>query len=175
PDRALWITAVARNTGRRVVFGRSGPGAVSADPAPAEAVAASCAIPGVFAPVVIGGVEYVDGGVHAPTNADLAAGLGLDLVVVSSPMSAARPLRPGLDLPGRQLSRITLAGEVSAVRRSGTPVLAFQPTPADRTVMGLNAMDRSRREAVTAQARESTLRRLDRPDVKQRLAALLTG
>ena len=46
--------------------------------------------PGFFAPVVHGGETYVDGGVHSPTNADLVAGLGFDIVVVSSPMSATR-------------------------------------------------------------------------------------
>jgi NTE family protein len=85
PDRALWINAVELQTSRRVTFGR--------DPSPAtdvpSAVAASCAIPSFFAPVIIDGDRYVDGGVHSPTNADLVAGLGLDLVVISSPMSVA--------------------------------------------------------------------------------------
>ena len=64
----------------------------------------SCAIPAFFAPVTIGGVRYVDGGAHSPTNADLVAGLGLDLVVVSSPMSVARTnLRFAPDQPTRRL------------------------------------------------------------------------
>ena len=36
----------------------------------AQAVLASCSIPWVFAPVEIGGREYVDGGVWSPTNLD---------------------------------------------------------------------------------------------------------
>src|SRR5205814_9838116 len=59
-----------------------------APPAPvADAVAASCAIPSFFEPVTIGGVAFVDGGAHSPTNADLLADRELDLVVVSSPRS----------------------------------------------------------------------------------------
>ena len=137
------------------------------------AVAASCAIPGFFAPVEIDGVRYVDGGAHSPTNADVVAGLGLDLVVVSSPMSAAgRGIRVAADVAVRRYSRTLLDAEAVRVRRSGTPVIAFQPTADDQRVMGLNAMDPSRRAAVARAARESTLRRLERPDVQRRLAPL---
>ena len=38
----------------------------------AEAVEASCTVPWLFAPVEIGGREYVDGGVWVPTNLDAA-------------------------------------------------------------------------------------------------------
>ena len=82
----MWINAVRLETGRRVTFGRD----LRVTTDVATAVAASCAIPGFFAPVAVDGVRYVDGGVHSPTNADLVAGLELDLVVVSSPMSMAR-------------------------------------------------------------------------------------
>lgn len=170
PDRELWLCAVRLDTGRRVVFGRdaAGDGIDVAD-----AVSASCAIPGFFAPVDIGGARYVDGGAHSPTNADVLAGRALDLVVVSSPMSVAgNRLRPSLDLPARRLSRLYLGQEAARIRRGGTPVLAFQPVAADLAAMGLNAMDPARREPVTRQARESTRQRLERPDVRDRLALL---
>jgi predicted acylesterase/phospholipase RssA len=77
---------VRLGSGRRVVFGRD----ADVTAAVPEAVAASCAIPGYFVPVRIGEFRYVDGGVHSPTNADVLAGQGLDLVIVSSAMSAAR-------------------------------------------------------------------------------------
>ncbi len=38
----------------------------------ARAVQASCAVPWIFAPVTIGGEEYVDGGVWSATNLDVA-------------------------------------------------------------------------------------------------------
>ena len=170
PEAALWVCTVRLGTGRRVVFGRPGP---PDGVAVADAVAASCAIPGYFEPVEIGGTRYVDGGAHSPTNADLLTAHDLDLVIVSSPMSVAgNRLRPSLDLPARRLARLYLGREAGRVRRAGTPVLAFQPVAADLAVMGLNAMDPTRREAVTRQARHSTRRRLARPDVRDRLASL---
>jgi NTE family protein len=67
-DGRLRICAVDRRSGRRVVFGA--PGAPPAEVP--DAVLASCAIPWVFAPVEIGGREYVDGGVWSVTNLDAA-------------------------------------------------------------------------------------------------------
>ena len=139
----------------------------------ATAVAASCAIPTFFTPVSIDGVRYVDGGVHSPTNADLVAGLGLDLVVISSPMSIARRNpRFTPDQPAAALRRAPAGREVARIRKSGTLVLTFQPTDADLAVMGLNAMDPTRRAEVTRQAIESTRRRLHRPDARERAAIL---
>ena len=139
----------------------------------ATAVAASCAIPAFFAPVTIDGVRYVDGGVHSPTNADLVAGLDLDLVVISSPMSVARAnLRFAPDQPARRLARFRLAREVARIRAAGTPVLTFQPTEPDLAVMGLNAMDPTRSADVTRRALESTRRRLRRADARERASVL---
>jgi NTE family protein len=136
-------------------------------------VAASCAIPGFFRPVKIDSEVFVDGGVHSPTNADLLANLGLDLVVVSSPMSlAGSGLRIRLDQPARRWSRLLLDGEARRLRRQGVEVLAFQPTADDITIIGANPMDAGRRVAVARQARESTLRRLARADTRARLAPI---
>ena len=169
PDRDLWLTAVRLRDGRRVAFGRDG-----APPAHvADAVAASCAIPSFFAPVTIGGVTYVDGGAHSPTNADLVAERDLDLVVVSSPMSVVgNRLRPTLDLPARRLCQFYLGQEVARIRRRGVPVLTFQPTGDDLKAMGMNAMDPARRKPVTERARQSALKKLDRADVRALLSLL---
>lgn len=168
PDPATWVCAVRRRDGRRVVFGREGAPRV---PLPL-AVAASCAIPGYFQPVLIGEEEYVDGGAHSPTNLDLVAGLGLDAVVVSSPMSVARGVfTPRLDAPLRLLLRTTLAREAALVRRRGTRVIALQPGSADLAVMGLNAMDPRPWADVVEQAQASTRRRLQDPALRR----LLTG
>jgi NTE family protein len=167
PARELWLTAVRLSDGRRVVFGRDGAPVAHV----ADAVAASCAIPGFFEPVTIDGVTYVDGGAHSPTNADLLAGRELDLVIVSSPMSVAgNRLRPTLDLPARRMCRLYLGQEVARIRRRGVPVLAFQPTATDLSAMGLNAMDPQRRAPVTRQAHESALRKLERADVRELLS-----
>jgi NTE family protein len=169
PDRAFWINAVDLHSSRRVTFGREG-----APPADvASAVAASCAIPAFFAPVSIDGVRYVDGGAHSPTNADLVAPLGLDLLVISSPMSVAgHSVRLSPDQPGRRIARLTLAREVGRVRRAGTPVLTFQPTSAELAVMGFNAMDPERAADVARAVRSSARDRLARADASDRVMLL---
>lgn len=171
PSEPLWICAVRQSDGRRVVFGRD-----SRRPPFPDVVAASCAIPSFFQPVSIDGHSYIDGGVHSPTNADVLRSVtpALDLILVSSPMSlAGRGLRLAGDQPARRWSGALLDGEARRLRRAGVPVLAFQPTVDDAAVMGLNPMDPGPRTAIAHQAYESTLRRLDRTDTRDRLRVLL--
>jgi NTE family protein len=169
PEAPLWINAVELHTGRRVVFGRD----TSRDLDVATAVAASCAIPGFFAPVEVDGARFVDGGAHSHANADLVAGIALDLVVISSPMSiAGNALRLAPDQPARRFNRFQLAREAARVRRAGTPVITFQPTTDDLAVMGLNAMDPSRRADVARRVRVSARERLTRPDARERVELL---
>ena len=168
PAAALWVAAVRLDDARLVLFGKDGAGGATARPG--EAVAASCAIPGWFAPVRIGGARYVDGGAHSLTNLSRLAGAGLDLVVVSAPMGRAgqRGFRGAI----REAARAQLRLEAEWLRRRGVPVVAFQPTEADQAAMGPDAMDATRRAAVVAQVRASTRSRLDQPEVRSRLAAL---
>ncbi|TML87432.1 MAG: patatin-like phospholipase family protein [Actinobacteria bacterium] len=169
PARPTWICAVQLDSGRRVVFGRDG-----APPASiADAVAASCAIPSFFTPVTIGGTRYVDGGAHSPTNVDVVSAEAFDLVIVSSPMSTSRGgTRVALDTAARRLFRVYLGREAEAVRRSGVPVVAFQPSATDTSVMGVNAMDATRRKPVAEHMHGATRRRLQEPKLRDRLAAL---
>jgi NTE family protein len=169
PDELLWVCAVRQSDGRRVVFGRG-----DRRPPVADAVAASCAIPGFFAPVVIDGEAYLDGGVHSPTNADVVRDEGLDLVIVSSPMSRqGRRPRLSVDQPMRTWAGALLDAEVLRLRRRRVAVVALQPDAVVLAEMGLNAMDPARRGAIARAAYESTLRRLTRADVTERLAATL--
>jgi NTE family protein len=168
PAEKMWICSVRQRDGRRVVFGREGTAPVPL------AVAASSAIPGMFRPVVIDGVSYIDGGAHSPTNADVVLNEKFDLVLVSSPMSiASRSVRLSADQLPRRWARMLLESEAVRIRRRGTPVLAFQPTPDDLAVMGLRAMAWARRPNVARQAHSSTLRRLARRDMQERLAPLI--
>ncbi|MCW2681948.1 MAG: patatin-like phospholipase family protein, partial [Frankiales bacterium] len=81
---ALWVVATDTSTGRRVVFGRQ-----DAPPAQlSEAVAASCAVPGIYRPVRIGDRTYVDGGAWSPSNLDCVAREQLDLVLCLNPLSS---------------------------------------------------------------------------------------
>lgn len=167
PSRPLWICAVDLASGDRTVFGRGERTAPIG-----TAVQASSAIPGFFQPVEHGGRRYVDGAVHSPTNADLLADATFDLVVIVSPMSETqRGLRPPTSALRPVLAR-QLATEVQQLRKHGIDVLTFQPTPADITAMGRNAMDSSRRKPTTASALTSTRTRLADPALADRLDVL---
>lgn len=164
PSAALWICAVRLADGARVVFGRDDP----TPPPVALAVAASCAIPAYYEPVAIAGERYVDGGAHSLCNADLAAGLDLDAVVVSAPMSTSDRVAARPDHVWRSAARAQLALELRRVARSGTPVLVVHPTKSDRSVMHGATLDVRRRPAIARAAYASTrelLRRSPTPAV----------
>jgi NTE family protein len=78
PERKLVITAVDAQTGEFTPFD-----ADSGVPL-LHAVAASCAVPGVYPPVTIDGRRYVDGGMRSAANADLAQ--GYERLVVLAPI-----------------------------------------------------------------------------------------
>lgn len=168
PDRPTWICAVRLSDGERIVFGRD-----VDDIHIATAVEASSAIPAFFAPVEHGGNLYVDGGAHSPTNADLTAGLGFDVVVVSSPMSGtADAIRRLKWTGGRFLHRQSLDREVRAVRDHDTPVLVLQPDAAVVDVIGPNSMEPSRRADIARASYESVSEHLASGAADDRLAAL---
>jgi NTE family protein len=171
PDEPTWICAVRLSDGERVVFGRD-----VDDAHLATAVEASSAVPGYFAPRSHGGVTYVDGGVHSPTNADLVAGLGFDIVVVSSPMSATRSaLRRPAWTGSRALHSATLRREVRQIRSAGTPVLVLQPGPDVVDAVGLDSMDVSRRARVAEVAHDTVRRHLRSARIADRLGLLGGG
>lgn len=149
PHPDTWIVTMDYETGRRVAFGRAG-----APPATlAEAVTASCSIPGWYEPAVIGGRRYVDGGTCSPTSLDLLAGRGLDEVVVLAPMASFDYDEPA-SLVGRLERRFRRAmtkrilHEARKVRRHGTAVTILGPGREDLTAIGINLMDFRRRRQV---------------------------
>lgn len=149
----LWICAVRRRDGRRVIFGAPG-----APAAPLHlAVAASCAVPGYFAPVLIHDVAYVDGGVHSPTNAAVLARRPLQQVVVVSPMSGGRGLPTDATALVRRHAGFRLGLELRTLRDAGLEVLLFEPDAAVQEVMGDKWMSRSGVEEITAAAFDSAL------------------
>jgi NTE family protein len=147
PERALYLNAVRTADARRVVFGRD-----AHVPVP-DAIAASCAIPGLFRPVRIGRHWYIDGGAHSPTNADVLVGADVDLAVVVSPMSA----RPGAagrrpDAALRLVFRRRLQHEVAKIRATGIDVAVFEPSAQTLRAVGWNALDRSRTRSIVSAA-----------------------
>lgn len=74
------VTAVDIDRAERVVFGR---GYDSRTPI-SKAVAASCAVPGLFRPYRINGRYYVDGEIARTLSADIAVAAGADIVIISN-------------------------------------------------------------------------------------------
>jgi NTE family protein len=152
----LRICAVRRTDGARVVFGRAG----APDARLADAVLASCAIPGYFRPVTIGGTEYVDGGVHSVTNADVLRTEGLDLVIVVSSLSAAQGTAAGPDGLLRRTVHRRMEREIERLEAAGIPVISLEPENDCRRAMGLRAMAEDRGPRVIEAAYEETRRRI---------------
>ncbi len=71
--RRFAAVATARDSGQACAFGGGGDAVC--------AILASAALPGALAPVVIGGREYVDGGLSQPLPVRLARALGAERVV----------------------------------------------------------------------------------------------
>jgi NTE family protein len=169
----VWIVALDYATGKRVVFGQIG----SPDADLWQAVEASCAIPGLYRPVKIGGRTYVDGGVWSPSNLDLLTDAGVDTVVALNPMSslhigvpttiAERVFRRVRIATGRRLGR-----EARRLRERGIELLLIQPEQEDLTAMGINLMDPSRRVDVLETSIRTTTEQLRTTDASEVLGAL---
>jgi NTE family protein len=139
PDRELLITAVDIETGELKVWDRAG-----VAPLP-TAVASSCALPGLFPPITINGRQYMDGGIGSGTNADVAT--GADVLVVVEPLAHLFPREP-LE---RELAA-TGAGTVVTIHPDHAALDAFGPNMSDWTVRQ-PAWQAGLRQAATAAER----------------------
>lgn len=120
PDRALRITAIDTATGELVVFDRaSGVGLV-------DAVASSCAVPGAWPPVTIGGRRYMDGGVNSSVNVDVAADCDEVVVLVPAAADAPSPFGAG---PAAEIA--AFAGTTFSVFADEESLAAFGANPLD--------------------------------------------
>ena len=165
PHPNFWAVAADYASLERVVFGRKG--APRADLA--DAVAASCAVPGFYHPVEIGGHMYLDGGVNSVSNLDVLQDEKLDLVISLNPMSSRhRPhgLKPTAQVgalirsgAGRRLGR-----EAKMLRDRGTEVVMIQPTARDLRIMGNNYMSGKRRNEVIDTAMETVAAQVRQAD-----------
>lgn len=132
PAKPMAVVTVDVLTGETRIFDRHSGVAL------ADAVAASCAVPGIWPPVNIGGQNYMDGGIRSSSNADLAE--RSSGVIILSPLG----VRQGI--PGR-----TLARQVRELEQSGTRVQVIGPDRASSVAMGRNPLNPARR-AIAAQA-----------------------
>jgi NTE family protein len=133
PSRQILLPAVNAETGETVIFTKdTGVSLV-------DAVAASCAVPGIWPPVTINGRRYIDGGIRSSTNADLAA--GSDRVLVIVPTLAGQP---------DPFSR--LDDEITALRP--TPVLAVHADAESVRAFGTNPLSPATRGPAARAGRE---------------------
>lgn len=144
-----WVVAMDYETGKRVVFGRSGAPVARLS----EAVMASCAIPGWFAPVRIGAHTYVDGGTISATSIDVVSYAALDEVYVVAPMVSFEqdhPTTVAARLERKWRDQVTKAAiaEVAEVEKTGARVYLVGPGPEDLEAMGGNLMDATRLDNV---------------------------
>jgi NTE family protein len=152
-----WLIAMDYDSGKRVAFGSPGAPQIGL----AEAVMASCSIPGWFTPIFAGGRRYVDGGTLSPTSLDLLAGRGLDEVIVLAPMASfdyddpTTVVAKGERRFRRAMTRRIL-DEAGKVRRSGTAVTILAPGREDLEAIGVNLMDHRRRNTVLDVALRTT-------------------
>ncbi|MFD4527689.1 patatin-like phospholipase family protein [Streptomyces sp. NPDC058470] len=139
PARTLRIVAVDAETGEPQVFDSSSGVRL------VDAVAASCAVPGIWPPATVHGRRYIDGGIRSNENADYAA--GATQVLVIAPLGTAQ-LFP---------SEKPLAKAIEELRAAGAGVAMIEPDEASRTAIGANPLDPSTRtpaaEAGRAQGR----------------------
>ena len=125
PAGKLKITAVEAATGRFAIFdSASGVSLV-------DAVGASCAVPGIWPPVTIDGLRYIDGGLRSAANADLATGCERIVVIA--------PLVQGFG------NLESLASQVRRLGEQGARVTVVKPDKAAVAAIGRNVLDPSRR------------------------------
>ncbi|KQS60153.1 patatin [Geodermatophilus sp. Leaf369] len=139
PDRPLTLTAVDAETGAFETFTRdSGVDLVSA-------VAASCAIPGVYPPVTIGVRRFVDGGMRSVANVDLAT--GYDRIVVLAPIT--RGIGPMTSVDAQVTGLVSRVAVVS-------------PDAGSRAAIGKNVLDPAARAASARAGRAQAAAEVDR-------------
>jgi NTE family protein len=104
-----------------------------------RAIASSCAVPGVFPPITIGGSRYMDGGMRTPLNADAA--VGHDVVIVVSCFALALP--EGMSDPMFDALSAQVEAELDRLRTAGAALDIIAPGQEflDLSGWGLNLMD----------------------------------
>ena len=141
PERPLRITAIDIATGELVVFDReSGVGLV-------DAVAASCAVPGAWPPVTIGGRRYMDGGIASSVNLDVARDCDVAVLLVPAGADAPSPFGAGL-----VAEVAAFAGSTFTVFADDDSLAAFGPNALDprcRVASAVAGREQGRRDAAT--------------------------
>jgi NTE family protein len=135
PTRAFACTAVdAEDGGFQIWQADSG-----VDLLPA--VASSACVPGLVTPITLQGRRYMDGGMRSPTNADLAVGYELVVVIaVQTPAAAEGPFAKLINQ------------EVESLQSGGATVVTITLDEGSAAVFGANPMDADRKPEVARAA-----------------------
>jgi predicted acylesterase/phospholipase RssA len=174
-ERELYVVACQLDSWERTVFGRETRPAVGIP----EAVAASTAIPILFKPVNINGVDYVDGGVKGHAAVDVAIDHGANLVVVVNalaPLDARAARNPNfLHRYGQSIADLGIRGVLNQVSRGmlrdaladhirllrtrhpEVDIVVIQPLPDDEKMFFHEVMSTSARLVVAQHGYESVL------------------
>ncbi len=129
PNPPLRLVAVDTDSGIPRVFDAASGCAL------VDAVAASCAVPGVWPPVAIGDALYMDGGIASMTNAWVADASERVLVVAPLGYSDGNPVSGHL------------RAEIAAIEARGASVRVIVPDSASLHAFGSNVLDPARRES----------------------------
>ncbi|MEV3930587.1 MULTISPECIES: patatin-like phospholipase family protein [unclassified Streptomyces] len=127
PQRHLLVAAVDASTGALHTFDRTGTVPL------ADAVTASCAVPMVWPVVRVGGGSWIDGGVHSPANAQLAA--GHERVIVIAPTATGNKVI------------VSARAQAAELEAAGARVEVITPDAGTRKAIGRNSLDPARRAA----------------------------
>ena len=140
PDADLRIVIVDAATGEERILTRD-------DGVPlVDAIAASCAVPGIWPPVTIGDRRYIDGGVRSSANVDLAE--GNDVVLVLAPVGDLTAPEPAI------------AKRLAKVEKKST-VLTIEPDEASLAAAGANPLDPASEGPAARAGREQARQLLD--------------
>ena len=177
----LYITATDLDTTERVVLGEG----EWRDVPISTAVAASGALPVVYAPVEIRGREFIDGGIRSTTNVDIAVERGAKFIIVVNPMvpyvnDFAKRIPT---MFGTRVRRVSDMGAAAILQQSfrvlshdrlhravedwedkypGVDIILIEPEPDDELMFGTSIMDYAGRVQIAKHGFESVTLRLAR-------------
>jgi NTE family protein len=166
--RRLFIPATVLDSGAIHTFGAQ----INETTPISMAVAASAAIPLVYTPVRIAGVDYVDGGVTKTAHAGLAVDLGTPLVIVVNPVRPVvldptgvnRISDGGPFAVAGQALRVVLQRRLHeglrrhAIQRTDTDILLLEPYERDLDLFDYPLMTYTLRQEVIRRGYRTTIK-----------------
>ncbi len=192
--RPLYIVANDLDAGKRAVFGEA---ELRDVPVP-RAIAASSAIPILYAPVSHDGRDYVEGGVGDVAHVDIAEAQGCRLILVVNPMVPVHAGSGGRDIPTghgpghrvrdkgalwvyqqamrmRSEARLRLGLEHFRATHPQTDVVVLEPKQSDATLFMYSPMNFAARRAILEEGYTSTVRMLTDVDSPLRKTLIAHG